>query len=490
MDGQREKRKILVFGDIMLDKYVIGNVNRISPEAPVAVVAENETRYVLGGAANVANNISALGGEVSLASLVGKDENGKQLTELLGANNIDETFLRCPDRYKTICKERIVAKNQQIVRVDYNDNQMTEEEQLKDVVDLCVKRVAAFDVVVISDYGKGVCTEFVCQNVIAACNGNNIPVIVDPKGVEWGKYKGATVITPNIKELSHYLNREVNNDDCCVENALLSAYSELGITNLLVTRSEKGMTCLDETGNILHLRSEAREVYDVSGAGDTVVAALAVFYNDDDLKKAIYMANVAAGITVGKFGTSVVKYNEVEQELQRKKNTNNKKIYGTDELVQLKEQVDYWRSIGETIVTTNGCFDILHAGHIKLLEEAKKLGTKLIVGLNSDDSVRRLKGANRPVNGEQDRAYLLAAIHWVDVIAIFDEYKQRADGIKDSDVPFTLIETINPDIHVKGGDYKLKQVPEAKYAKKFASVSFLEGHSTTMTIEKMRTGKE
>lgn len=484
MNIPNPKVKVLVFGDSMLDKYTMGEVTRISPEAPVPVLSSSSHKYVLGGATNVANNLVAIGVKAELATVFGENETGIILRQLIEEKGIEYQYSYTSSIYKSICKERIVAKNQQIVRIDYNDDERPSEEILNELRERLIS-IFEYDVVVISDYGKGVCNSELCLSLIKSCNGKGIPILVDPKGIDWGKYSGATLITPNLQELGDYLRRKIANEDDEIERALLEVTDKICVQSVLVTRSEKGMSYIDSQKKISHFKAEAKEVYDVSGAGDTVVATLAGFwtvYNNH--LDAIRIANTAAGIVVRKFGTSVVTYNELVNAVSDSQRPYAEKICLLNQLDMALKKVDEWKSSGEVIVTTNGCFDIMHAGHVKLLSEAKKFGSKLIVGLNSDDSVRRLKGPSRPINNQENRALVLAAMGDIDMVVIFDEYVQS--GTNKSEAPLTLLRMIHPDVHVKGGDYTLDKVPEVAYAMRFVSIPIIEGLSTSNIVSALQ----
>lgn len=479
---KNENLDILVIGDAMLDKYTKGQVSRISPEAPIPVLLEKTIEYRLGGAANVANNVASLNHSVCLATIIGNDEYGRMIESMLcDRSKTKNDLIIKSDKYATISKERIVASGQQIVRIDHNDDKRPHTYDIDELINVCTKNITKYSVIIISDYGKGVCTENLCKRIISSANENGIPVIVDPKGVSWSKYAGAAIITPNVKEIEEYLNIKTNNRDAEIEEALESL-SKKGIAdNVLVTRSEKGMSLISQEGRFYNLNSEAKEVYDVSGAGDTVVAALAYGLSKGfNLFDSVKIANIAAGVVVGKAGTSVVTYKELSSLMEEE--SPREKAYFIDDYDSFVALVKTWKSNNETIITTNGCFDIIHAGHIKLLSEAKKMGTKLIVCVNSDDSIRRLKGNNRPINKLEDRIAVLEALACVDAIVVFDEHISTSNAA--SEAPLYLLRLISPDVHVKGGDYTIDSVPEAKFAKSFKTVPYLQDHSTTNVIKK------
>ena len=461
------KASILVVGDLMLDKYYFGSVNRISPEAPVPVVKVNFSKYTLGGAGNVVNNIVNLNAKVNVAGIIGKDQNGKILRELLEEKKVDYYLLERD--LPTITKVRIIGGHQQIVRIDFEEIVFLNEEELKQIKQYIMSVIDRVNCLVISDYGKGVISPELSQFIIREAQKRFLSVVVDPKGKDWTKYKGATVITPNIKELSDVLNIDVKNEDDEVEKYGREVRGKYNLKYLLVTRSEKGMSLITEE-KVYHIRSEAKEVYDVSGAGDTVVATLATAMGAGfDILEAVKLANTAAGIVVSKIGTAPITLEELKKVL---KGYNNRKIKSLNELL---EELKILRNEGKKIVFTNGCFDILHRGHIEYLRKAKGLGDILIIGLNSDDFVRKIKGKERPINKQEDRAELLTSLEFVDYVVIFDE-----------ETPYSLIKQIKPDVLVKGGDYKVEEVVGREFAKETVILPFVKGYSTTKIIEKIR----
>lgn len=458
---------VLVIGDLMLDKYYFGNVRRISPEAPVPVVKVNREVYTLGGAGNVVNNIINLKAKAYVIGAIGKDSNKNVIKQLLDEKQVNYHLLE--RNLPTITKIRVVGEHQQIVRIDFEEVKPLEQEELERVKQYILSLINKVDCLVISDYGKGMVTFELSQFVIKQAQEKNLPVIVDPKGSDWNKYRGATVVTPNLKELSDLLKMEIKNDDKEIETYGQEVRRKYSLTYLLVTRSEKGMSLIT-ANEVYHIRSEAKEVYDVSGAGDTVVATLATAMSTGiNTLDAVKIANTAAGIVVGKIGTAPITLNELRNVLNGYRN---KKLKNLQDLLT---EVAMLKAKGKKIVFTNGCFDILHRGHIEYLKEAKELGDVLIVGLNSDDSVRKIKGKDRPINKQEDRAELLASLEFVDYVVIFDE-----------DIPYNLIKEIKPDVLVKGGDYKLEEIMGKEFAKKTITLPFIEGYSTTSIIEKMK----
>lgn len=491
--------RVLIIGDVMVDTYIYGEVSRISPEAPVPVMCPDQETNCLGGAANVARNAASLGAEVDVVFLVGEDKKGEILDDELKNYGISTKYVVHDKSQHTINKVRIVGNNQQIVRIDYHDKCELSQSLFDKVISAFNESVKAADIVIISDYGKGMCTDYVCKYVIEKCLELCKPVIVDPKGHNWSKYKGATIITPNLKEINAYSGLNVKNRNSEIEQNYTNVNESIGIDYILLTRSERGMSLIGK-GDMLHIPADTHEVYDVSGAGDTVVATVASFLhsNLDNINEAIYISNLAAGIVVAKPGTAVVNHDEIQKRLSADKNANSEKIYSIDQYAQLEEQLRLWKTAGETIVTTNGCFDILHCGHIKLLNEAKKFGNRLIVLVNSDLSVKRLKGESRPVNNENERAYVLTALKAVDAVVVFDP-EQTPYELNNSEkellsdkalkvtgeAPMYVLSIIKPHIHVKGGDYSVEDLPEALFTDEIKLIKFEDGYSTTNTIKKM-----
>ena len=452
----------------------------------------------MGGAANVARNAVAQGAEVSVVFAIGNDDDGMVIQQKLEEWHINCEYLIRSSQLRTINKVRVVGNNQQIVRVDYHDEYRITPKLENSILEHIKEAVLSSDIVVISDYEKGTCTDKICKELIKLAKGK--PVIVDPKGVNWEKYRGAFMITPNMKELNLHSGISVDNNSDDIEKIYGNMYEKLGITYLLLTRSECGMSLFGKNTK-LHISAETQEVYDVSGAGDTVVATLAATLDIDteNLVNAVKISNIAAGIVVSKPGTAVVTKQEIRNRIsENRKGDELENIYTIDKYKKLEEQIKIWREAGEQIITTNGCFDIVHRGHVKLLEEAKKMGNRLVVVLNSDMSVKRLKGQIRPLNSELDRAYILASLKSVDAIVIFDPQKtpylltkeeklQLSDKaiIAASEAPMYVMNLIKSDIHVKGGDYKAEEIPEAIFSKELAFVSFVEGYSTTRIIQKI-----
>lgn len=466
--------KIAVIGDVMLDRYFHGEVKRISPEAPVPVTKINSIKSVLGGAANVAANLAHLECKVYMGGVTGDDENRRLLEKLMDEAGIDYQGLVKSSRRKTITKLRVLGGNQQMLRLDFEETGDLYPEEIA-VLSQWLERLLdeGLDGIVVSDYAKGVCSDSFCQWVIRQGKAYHIPVLIDPKGADWSKYSGCDFITPNLKEMCEAAGCQRDNDDEAVVEMARAARDRFQIKNVVVTRSEKGMTLVSDT-QTLHSPASAIEVFDVSGAGDTVAAALlAAAAGKLPLADAVYLANRAAGIVVAKVGTYPVHRDELLKDLLTEDRKQGRG-YRTLSWQEISSLAATWKACGEKIVFTNGCFDIIHVGHVSYLEKAARLGKHLIVGLNTDASVRRLKGETRPLVHELDRARVLSALACVDAVVLFDQ-----------DTPTELIEKIRPDILVKGGDYKPEEVAGREYAGEVQIIDFEEGYSTTGVVEKI-----
>ena len=463
--------KILVIGDLMIDHYLWGSCERISPEAPVQVVDIAKETTVLGGGGNVINNLKALGADVSVSGVIGSDENGVELINLLKAIDVDTDGIIIQNGRKTSKKSRVIAASQQILRYDKESKEEIERSSVDKILDSLANSVSNYNAVILSDYGKGVLTDGLCQGVIKLCNKAGVKVLVDPKGNDYSKYSGAYLLTPNKKEAMLAAKIEIKDKEALKE-ALLKMKKEVDLSISLITLSEDGIAVYDDEMKIFP--TVAKEVFDVTGAGDTVIASIAFALSaDKNIEEACKFANLAAGVVVGKIGSATVTLDEIEEyEASLHKSTSEAHIKSFEEI---KAVVERYRANGKKVVFTNGCFDILHVGHVKYLQIAKSFGDVLIVGLNSDASVSRLKGPSRPVNIAEDRAYLLAALEAVDFVVPFEE-----------DTPYELIKMIRPDTLVKGGDYKGKSVVGTEFAGELMLVDFVDGKSTTKTIQKIK----
>ena len=466
--------RIAVIGDVMLDRYFQGEVKRISPEAPVPVTRITKINSVLGGAANVAANLAHLECQVFMGGVTGDDENRLLLEKLMDDAGTNHQGLVKSKRRKTITKLRVLGGNQQMLRLDFEETGDLFPDEIVELRHWLAGLLdEGLDGIIVSDYAKGVCSDDFCQWVIAQGKAYDIPVLIDPKGADWSKYDGCDFITPNLKEMCEAAGCQRENSDEAVVSMAQAAREKFHIKNVVVTRSERGMSLVNAE-QVLHSPATAIEVFDVSGAGDTVAATLlAGVAGKLALADAVYMANRAAGIVVAKVGTYPVHRDELLKDLltEERKQGRGYRTLSWQEIASLAAT---WRACGEKIVFTNGCFDILHVGHVTYLEKARNLGKHLIVGLNTDASVRRLKGETRPLVHELDRARVLAALACVDAVVLFDQ-----------DTPTELIEKIRPDILVKGGDYKPEEVAGREYAGEVRIIEFEDGYSTTGVVEKI-----
>lgn len=473
--GKIRQLRIAVIGDVMLDRYFYGEVKRISPEAPVPVNRVKKITSVLGGAANVAANLANLGCHVFMGGVTGADENRLLLEKMLAALHVDYEGLIRSRKRSTITKMRILGARQQMLRLDFEevgDLHDDETAPLKAWLEKLLQQ--GLDGIAISDYAKGVCSDDFCRWVIAMAAAHKVPVLVDPKGANWEKYQGCTFITPNLKEMGEAAGMQLPNEDEPVLQAAQAAKDRYHIQNVIVTRSERGMTLVGDHRLVIHSPATALDVFDVSGAGDTAAAAIiAAAAGGLSLEEMVYMANRASGIVVGKVGTYPVHRDELLADLlaEERRMGQGYRPLSWDEVASL---VKTWHVAGESVVFTNGCFDILHVGHISYLEQAARLGRHLIIGLNSDSSVKKLKGETRPLVSELDRARLLSALACVDAVVIFEQ-----------DTPAELIKLIRPDILVKGGDYKPEEVAGREYAGQVQIIRFEEGYSTTGIVHKI-----
>ena len=470
------EKLVLVIGDVMLDRYLMGHVNRISPEAPVPVVLLNQSEDRAGGAANVAANLSGLGLKTQIIGCVGNDATGKALKQIIADSGIDVENVMSSGLRPTISKTRVMSGNQQIVRIDDERSSaftIEENNQLLSNVTRALNNKPAM--VILSDYAKGVLSDATCKSIIAQCKQLGIPVIADPKGRDYSKYQGASALTPNKKETAEACDVAMHETEALL-HAAQQLKDKLALDFLAVTRGEEGISLLDGA-QIQHITATAKKVFDVSGAGDTVIATLAAgIVHGLTPHDALQLANIAAGIVVGKVGTVPVTQAELLKALVSEDGQSQ-----TDKICdqsQLLELVSHWKASHQKIVFTNGCFDLLHAGHVTYLEAAKKTGDKLILGLNTDRSVSALKGPTRPVIHEQDRARVLAALAAVDAVILFDE-----------DTPLQLIDLVRPDVIVKGDDYTEEQVVGGTEVKSWGGsvklIPLIQGRSTSKILEKI-----
>lgn len=454
-----KKPKILIIGDLMVDNYIWCDCKRVSPEAPVLVMNAKRNDKRLGGAANVYANLQSLGAKAYALSVVGDDEAGKFLQERLQGK-----LLVQKGRISSL-KNRIISQSQQVLRLD---DESVEEINLEDeLLSEFDKIVKDYEAIVLSDYGKGVLTPKVCQAVIKKANSLKIPVLIDPKGSDYSKYRGATLLTPNKKEAIEALKMP-NLDGQNLKIGIERLKKDFDLRYSLITLSEAGIALFDES---LHIApAQAREIFDVTGAGDSVISVLAFCLAlKVPILQACELANKAAAVVVSKIGSVSVSFDEIKS---LEKNGFEFKIKSRAELAKALEKSQ------KKVVFTNGCFDILHFGHIKYLEKARNLGDLLVVGLNSDESVKRLKGSSRPINKAYERACLLASLYFVDFVVIFDE-----------DTPLELIKALKPDILVKGKDYEGKEVVGANIVQEVQLIDFEDGFSTSKIIERIKDDK-
>ncbi|MBI5063888.1 MAG: bifunctional D-glycero-beta-D-manno-heptose-7-phosphate kinase/D-glycero-beta-D-manno-heptose 1-phosphate adenylyltransferase HldE [Desulfatitalea sp.] len=475
------KSHILVVGDVMLDRYLWGRVGRISPEAPVPVVQLQRTTETLGGAGNVALNLVSLGCRVTVVSICGGDAAGQTLRALLSQKGIGEALVTDANR-PTITKTRVMAQKQQMMRLDEEHTRAIGPDVAQKIREAVSQALPGCQAMVLSDYGKGILAHaaFV-QELIQAGRKRGIPVLVDPKGTDWERYQGATGITPNTAELEAVAGGHLEEDEDKLIASAQKMRERFGVAWLLVTRGAQGMCLIDSQEPPVSIPARAREVFDVSGAGDTVIATVAAAVAVGmPVVEAARTANLAAGIVVGKLGTQPILASELSTAVtfstqQQYYPYSAAKMAALDSALA---KVQEWRAAGSKVVFTNGCFDLLHPGHISLLYQARALGDRLVVGLNTDASIKRLKGSGRPILSEQDRAAMLSALECVDLVAHFDE-----------DTPLKLIETLRPDILVKGSDYAPDQVVGKEVVEAYGGcvklVDLVQGYSTTGLTQKV-----
>ena len=468
------KAKILCIGDIMLDRFVYGDVDRISPEAPIPVFNTQSEKLMLGGAGNVASNLSGLGAKTRFIAVIGNDPAGQNIKRLITKIlNTKATLIREKGR-RTSIKTRYIAAGQQIMRADDETVSPIKKETKNQIINLVKSELNNCNALIIADYAKGILTPEMNKQLIRLAKKAKIPIIVDPQGHDYGPYTGADIITPNRKELSLATNLPADNDKQ-IRFAANKLISENNIKSVLATRSGDGMTLINSK-SFNTFKAEAQEVFDVSGAGDTVVATIgAGLAAGIELKQAVNLANVSAGIVVAKTGTAVAYARDIIKDLEKRKPlSKNPKIFDSKSSINI---ANIWRKKNLKIGFTNGCFDLLHLGHIATINTAKEACDRLIVGLNSDSSIRRLKGKQRPIQSEAVRAQILSSLRDVDAVVIFSQ-----------DTPEKIITSLKPDVFVKGADYKINNIPEAKIVKTYGGriilAKILKGHSTTKTISR------
>ena len=472
IDLKNKSPRLLVIGDLMIDEYLWGSCERISPEAPVQVINIDRESMVLGGAGNVVNNLKRLGAQVDVISVTGDCEISIELKSLLSDIEVDTKYLFTQKNRSSSKKSRIIASQQQVVRFDRESSDDINLDSQNTIIETFNKIVKDYEIILLSDYGKGVLTSQVTQSLINIAKKYNKRVLIDPKGVDYLKYKGAYLLTPNKKEAGEATKINIVDDES-LTRAILKLKKICDLDVPLITLSENGVAFYNDNELSIH-PTIAKEVFDVTGAGDTILASLG-FALACGLKinEAVEFSNLAAGIVVGKIGSATASLNEItEYESSINKSSSDKHIKSFNEITHLIKDL---KARNKRIVFTNGCFDLLHAGHISFLETAKSFGDVLILGLNSDRSVTSLKGKERPINIQKDRAYLLAALEVVDYVVIFDE-----------DTPYELIKAIKPHTLVKGGDYKGKEIVGQDLVDELKLVEFVDGKSSTQTIEKIK----
>jgi len=475
--------KILLIGDIMLDQYIKGGVSRISPEGPIPVFHVLSEDQVLGGAGNVLANLASLGVKPHIIGLIGDDENGRALTNTIKSLGIETDGLIQDSSKPTIVKTRYVSQNQQLLRVDREDASAITKNIEDKILSLATKQINDSSIMILSDYGKGVLTPTLVQSLIALAKKKDIPVLVDPKVHDYDVYKGATIVTPNKKELSAATNNMPTATDEDVTAAAKNIMSNHDIEFVFATRSEDGISVIPKKGEVTHLRTKSIEVYDVSGAGDTVVAVTAaVLAAGGDLVSAAKIANIAGAVVVSKSGTATV----TKQEIQNHLSDNQTKLLGATPIGAAKDQIEKWQAKGLKVGFTNGCFDIVHYGHVNYLARAKEKCDRLVMALNHDTSVRILKGPTRPINDENARAAVIAALSSIDLVVLFGAQKEGEDN-----TPCEIVGYLKPDVLMKGGDYTIDQLPEGKVALSYGGqveiMPLYEGYSTTNIIEKSKS---
>lgn len=468
---------VLCIGDVMLDRFIYGSVERISPEAPIPIFTATREERMLGGAGNVVRNLLSLGAHASFAAVVGDDAVATQLTQLVGSEaNLVPYLITERGRISTK-KTRYVAASQQLLRSDSETKAAIKDETANKMLELVLPELSQCHAIILSDYGKGVLTPAVCHRLIEAARAKNIPVFVDPKQRDVSIYAGATVLSPNLKELALASGVDGFADEMAIIAAAQALARKHQFQYVLATRGERGMTLVDAEGLVAHVDATAQQVFDVSGAGDTVIATLAATHAAGaPMPLATELANLAGGIVVGRLGTAVVHRSDLTAALYtHRTQALQQKILPRDTALAT---VTNWKREGQTVGFTNGCFDIMHAGHIQSLTDARSRCDKLIVAINTDASVRALKGPTRPVNAEMDRAQVLAALGCVDAVVVFDE-----------DTPLELLKLLQPDVLMKGADYTKEQVVGwelvESYGGRIELLPLKDGYSTTGIIEKL-----
>ncbi len=494
-----ESIPILVIGDIMLDQFIYGTVERISPESPVPVLSIQRQDEMLGGAGNAVGNLAGLEASPFIISVVGDDESGDHIRQQLKTRDIDDSYLVVEENRPTTVKTRYLAGHQQLLRTDFEDKKQINDSTAQTILKHAQKLILQVKAVILSDYGKGVLSRDVIAEIISLAKAANVPVIVDPKGQDFSIYQGATAITPNKKELSDATFGHAVSNDFEVVGAANQILETCGVEAVIATRSKDGMSVIEKGKKPCHLRSADIDVYDVSGAGDSVIATIgASLAVGADLQEAASLANLAGSIVVTKVGTAPIRLSELSDAIDNdlgdiliNNRSQSKKFLRQADCVDWEaaaERIKRWKAKGLKVGFTNGCFDVLHSGHVRYLDQARELCDRLVLGLNSDSSVKILKGASRPIHDENSRADVLGALSSVDLVVLFGAKEEGDDN-----TAIELLKTIKPDLYFKGGDYTIDQIPEAPtvmgYGGTVKVMSVFEGHSTTNSVARMNAAE-
>jgi len=478
---------IMVVGDIMLDSFVYGGVSRISPEGPIPVLSVSREDTMLGGAGNVVANLRAMGCTVEILSVIGQDSAGREIADRVEDLGSKSNGLIIDDLRPTILKTRYLSQNQQLLRVDREQANAIDPKIEEKIFDYASKNVGKAQLLVLSDYGKGTLTPNLIKKLIGLAKKNKVSVVVDPKGKDFSIYKGANVITPNRNELSNATDGMAVKTDQEIESAAQALLKQSGVENIIATRSEDGISVIPKKGEISHIRTKAREVYDVSGAGDTVVAALAAALSTGaSLADAAQLANIAGGLAVAKVGTAIIRDSELIDAIDHSETAiSQSRIATIADWESAKEEIRKWQAQGLKVGFTNGCFDIVHYGHVNYLNQARDNCDRLVLALNHDKSVKILKGSDRPINDQMARATVIGALASIDLVVFFG-----ADEEGDDNTPCEIVGYLKPDILMKGGDYTVDQLPEGQVALSYGGevniMPLYEGYSTTNIIKKSK----
>jgi D-beta-D-heptose 7-phosphate kinase/D-beta-D-heptose 1-phosphate adenosyltransferase len=482
-----ENQKILLVGDIMLDRFVYGSVSRISPEGPIPVLSAMREDKMLGGAGNVFSNLRGLGCDVRMITVVGQDGAAEEIKNIVREAGGDINGLVEDASRPTILKTRFLSQNQQLLRVDHENSSIQTDVMQRNILSRAEDLIKEMKALILSDYGKGMLTPWLIRKLIRMAKKNKVPVIIDPKGQDFSIYSGASIVTPNKKELSEATNGHAVDSDENVEAAAKALIKQSGIETVFATRSEDGMSVISKKGAAIHLETVAQEVFDVSGAGDTVVATIAAsIAAGGSYEQAAQAANIAGGMAVAKVGTAIIRQEELRKEAEDSGLHTPQKSYGISMIADqetARERIKTWQAQGLKVGFTNGCFDILHYGHVHYLNQARNKCDRLVIGLNHDQSVKILKGANRPINDGNARATVIAALGAVDMVVFFGAEEAAQDN-----TPCALVDVLRPDILMKGGDYTIDQLPEGQvvlaYGGEVDIMPLYDGYSTSNIIKK------